>query len=192
MKACPSASERTLVEAPATIRTATVADASGIARVHVATSRAAYRTLVPPAAMERLSFPERAHCWESILGARPHGTQAWVAMPTSGGAVGFAAAGHARDHDLGCDSELYTIYVLPEHQRRGIGKRLFQAVVSAARAQRSRSMMAWVLAGNPSRAFFETLGGRQVALAHLRIEGARLTKVAYSWELELPPGGRRP
>ncbi len=99
MKACPSASERTLVEAPATIRTATVADASGIARVHVATSRAAYRTLVPPAAMERLSFPERAHCWESILAAAPHGTRAWVAVSVSGGAVGFAAAGHARDHD---------------------------------------------------------------------------------------------
>lgn len=42
-------------------------------------------------------------------------------------------------------------------------------------------MLVWVLGDNPSRAFYETLGGRFLGEKDIEIGGVRLEEVAYGW-----------
>jgi hypothetical protein len=43
------------------------------------------------------------------------------------------------------------------------------------------SLLAWVLARNPSRSFYEAVGGELLGSQEIKIGGARLEEVAYGW-----------
>jgi hypothetical protein len=73
---------------------------------------------------------------------------------------------------------LSAIYVLPQWQRLGLGHRLFGGVVSPLGSAGVDTIVTWVLAANPSRAFFESLGGTAAASTTSR---SGLAKVAYTW-----------
>jgi GNAT superfamily N-acetyltransferase len=52
---------------------------------------------------------------------------------------------------------------LDAYQRQGLGRRLTAAAVNWLLQSGLSSMLVWVLADNPSRAFYGALGGRYVA-----------------------------
>ncbi len=43
-------------------------------------------------------------------------------------------------------------------------------------------MLVWVLAENPSRRFYEVLGGKQLCEQEITIGGVTLVEVAYGWK----------
>ncbi|HEY3313846.1 MAG TPA: GNAT family N-acetyltransferase [Bacillota bacterium] len=61
------------------------------------------------------------------------------------------------------------------------GRRLVAAVVGELTAGGFRSMLVWVLADNPFRRFYESLGGTYLRSQKMEIGGARLNEVAYAW-----------
>jgi GNAT superfamily N-acetyltransferase len=100
----------------------------------------------------------------------------------SGELIGFAAAGPERSGHPVYRREVYAIYVLPSHQRRGVGRALMQAVAARLAAERSAAMLLWVLEANaPARRFYATLGGTVVGEQPIEIGGAILKEVAYGW-----------
>ena len=167
-----------------TIREAQWKDAVAIARVQVDTSRRTYRRLVSQVALGRLSFAAQLHCWQRHLRRADPEFTVHVAEGTSG-VVGFAAAGPTRVALGEYDSELLAIYVLRANQGCGVGQRLFQSVVSATCRRGEVSLIAWVIATNPHRGFFEALGGRQVAIEIARGPDI-VSKVAYGWRRLTP------
>ena len=78
------------------------------------------------------------------------------------GIVGFASGGPRQGESSypEYEGELYTVYLLRQYQRRGLGRRLLGAVARGLLADGKRSMLARVLAENPSRPFYETVGGK--------------------------------
>ncbi len=105
-----------------------------------------------------------------------------VAELPSGRIVGFATGGPRRGSayaDYG--GELYTLYLLREHQRAGIGRRLFGSVARGLAEGGITSLLAWVLARNPSRHFYESVGGKLLGSQEIEIGGVRLEEVAYGW-----------
>jgi L-amino acid N-acyltransferase YncA len=109
---------------------------------------------------------------------------AYVAELPAGGIVGFASGGPRQNESYHpeYESELYTAYLLREHQRRGLGRRLLRAVAGRLLADGKRSMLAWVLAKNPSRPFYEAAGGRLLGSQNVQIGGVTLEEVAYGWD----------
>jgi hypothetical protein len=59
----------------------------------------------------------------------------------------------------GFDSEIYAIYLLRAHQGRGTGPRCFVRPCSGWRKRAFKKMFLWVLAENPTRRFYERMGG---------------------------------
>ena len=110
------------------VRAATVADAPAIAGIHVETWRTAYRGLVPGNFLASLSTEARERFWTRTLGAEGGAEFVFVAADDAGWVVGFASGGPARSGDPDYRGELYTLYVLREHQGRGHGRRLLAAV----------------------------------------------------------------
>ena len=72
--------------------------------------------------------------------------------------VGFVSGSLVRTNDL-FEGEIFSIYILKEFQRKGIGKLLIKAMVSNFIESNVSSMILWTLQDNPSRFFYKHLGG---------------------------------
>jgi len=158
------------------IRRAVRDDAVGIAQVHVGAWRSAYAGILPDDYLTRLSMPRQALHYQSGIEA---GHVAYVAEAGQR-VVGFATASRARA-ELG-DGEVETLYVLDDWREQGAGRALLQA--SARRLARAgcRSAFLWVLRDNPSRWFYQHLGGRRAADSQALIAGVSIPKTAYVWD----------
>jgi GNAT superfamily N-acetyltransferase len=103
--------------------------------------------------------------------------------------VGFVSGGPERSGDSLYSGEVYAIYILPAHQRKGIGRLLIREAVQALLAQGFSNMLIWVLSDNPSRTFYEALGGEFVREQPIQIGAQTLTEAAYGW-IGITPLGR--
>ncbi|MEH3088966.1 MAG: GNAT family N-acetyltransferase [Microbacterium arborescens] len=138
------------------VRRAVVADAAGIAHVHVRGWHEAYTGRMPQRVLDRLDIDRLTRARQEMLRQEESGDDrrgsTWVA--TSGGAiVGWAASGPSRDDPPVADLELFAIYVLAAHYGTGAGQALLDAAVSTGPAS------LWVLDDNPrARAFYARNG----------------------------------
>lgn len=161
------------------IRPATSADASAIARVHVETWRSVYAGLIPDNVLARMTTERQVIAWGRQIG---DGAPTSVLVAESDKeVVGFIGIGHNRIGLAGFDGEVYTLYVLDDFQGRGLGARLLDAGFRALIDRRMNSAVIWVLAGNPSRFFYEAMGGQRVAERHEPLWGTVLHEAAYGW-----------
>ena len=161
------------------IRAACIDDAPAIARVHVDSWRTAYKGIVSDRFLADISYKQREQSARQRLNNLDVYT--YVAEDEQGRIVGFIAGGLNRDASEEYISELYAIYLLKEVQGQGIGKKLTQVLVERLIQEHYYSMLVWVLADNPSRRFYEALGGQCVSTKHIEIGGIMLEEVSYGW-----------
>jgi GNAT superfamily N-acetyltransferase len=162
------------------IRSAHTQDADGIARVYVDSWRTTYPGIVPEKFLTRMSYEEYTHYWRQIL-SNFEGF-IYVVEEELGEIVGFIWGGRERSGDPIYKSELYALYILKTYQGQGLGRRLTQALVEKLIQEGRDSMLVWVLAANPSRRFYEKLGGQLVRTGTYEIGGVMLEDVAYGWK----------
>ncbi len=165
------------------IREASVGDAPGMGRVHVASWRTTYRGIVPDAFLDGMSYEESEARWRERL-EEPSRNRVFFVAEASGGIIGFASGGPRRSESLPeFDGELYALYLLAEIRGAGIGRGLLEAIVEGLSSFGYHSMLAWVMAGNRSaRGFYEAFGGRLVGRGTFEIEGEKIEEVAYGWD----------
>ncbi|MGA1975935.1 MAG: GNAT family N-acetyltransferase [Conexivisphaerales archaeon] len=164
------------------IRRATVADANAIAHIQVDTWRTSYRGMIPDGHLDSLSYESCADRWTQRMQSADGRSGFLVAQEEYGVIIGFASYGPERSADPVYRGELYAIYVLEAHQKRGVGSFLVREVAGNLMEGGFDSMLLWVLADNPSRRFYEKLGGRNLRSQPIEIGGAKLQEVAYGWE----------
>ena len=162
------------------IRPAAVSDAPAMAAVHVETWRTTYAGLLPDRYLLRLSVPERAERWRVML-ARRRSEQVFVAEINAVGVVGFASCGALRSGFYGYRGEVYTLYVLPDWQGRGLGRALLGVSFQDLFDRGISSAFLWVVAGSPNRFFYEAMGGKILAQRREPFAGMRLLQTAYGW-----------
>jgi len=140
------------------IRRAELSDAKGIAAVHVAAWRVAYRGLLPDDVLDRLSIEDSAKRWWERI-AKPWG-HIFVAEQ-EGHIVGFAACGSSQDEDIDREKvgEIYVIYVHPEQWRQGYGAAFVGEAAECLREDGFEEIILWVLRGNQGAIrFYEAAG----------------------------------
>jgi GNAT superfamily N-acetyltransferase len=136
---------------------------------------------VPDEYLAGLSYDEREQNWREILADRAGREFTLVVESDQRAIVGFATGGSEREGNAVYRGELRAIYLLADSRRIGIGRRLVAAVAKQLVEADCHSMLVWVLADNPSRRFYESLGGKFVTEKVVEIGGARLIEVAYGW-----------
>ena len=154
---------------PATIRPATLADATGIAETHVASWKATYPGIVPREYLDGLKVSGSEELWRGALSA-PAAPSIFVAE-REGTICGFAAGGPARQKMTGYAGELYAIYLHPEVCGLGIGAHLFRTVDETLKCSGLAGLYVWVLADIPSRGFYERMGGKPLTSSVIEIGG---------------------
>jgi ribosomal protein S18 acetylase RimI-like enzyme len=163
------------------IRQAAMADVAAIARVHVDSWRTTYKGLLPDDYLANLAYEQREALWRKIL-SKPVGQDlVYVAEETSGNIVGFVSGGPERSGDPIYTGEVYAIYLLERWQGQGIGRQLTITLVRQLVQRGLTSLLIWVMAENPSRRFYEVLGGRQVRERLEMTGGVERVDVSYGW-----------
>jgi ribosomal protein S18 acetylase RimI-like enzyme len=77
--------------------------------------------------------------------------------------------------------EVYTLYVEPDFQNLGLGRKLLDALFRQLKADRCDTAVLWMLAQNPTRFFYEGLGGERVGERVDTMGGTDVDEVAYVW-----------
>lgn len=169
------------------VRHAVVDDADAIERIRTDTWRDAYRGLMPDAVLDGLGYDATRR--RALMSALPPHQFVLVAED-AGEVVGFCVGGRSRPSDERFSGEVYAIYVLPDHHRRGIGRALLEAGARELVDRGFASMIIWVLRENaPSRRFYERMGGHHIRDEERELEGARITESGYGWENIRPLAG---
>jgi len=161
------------------IRAAKPGDAAGIAQVHVDSWRTTYAGILPAAVLASLSYQRRETAWAEILACQ-EGVNL-VAEASSGQIVGFASGGPNREDHPQFAGELYAIYLLSIAQGQGVGRRLTHATMAWLAERGMHSMLVWVAAANPSRHFYESLGGQYVRSKVASVAGTEIEEISYGW-----------
>ncbi len=165
------------------IRKATTADSRGIAKVHVDSWRSSYESIVPPEVLSGLSYGDRQKMWDSILDSRTRSKHCYVAETSDNRIVGFACGGPVSEGCGNYEGEIYSIYLLEEYQRGGLGRQLLLSTARRMEDDGIESMLLWVFEKNHgARRFYESLGGELIGRKDIRIGAADLVEVAYGWE----------
>jgi RimJ/RimL family protein N-acetyltransferase len=142
-----------------TIRLATPDDACGIAEVHVAAWRSAYKGCMPDDFLNNLTVEQNAAVWKRALQEPSPGTT--VVWEQSQRIAGFCVYGPSRDGDAPINStgELAAINLHPLYWHRGFGTVMCQYVLAEGEKMNWQSLTLWVLKKNLSaRRFYERLG----------------------------------
>ncbi len=166
----------------ASIRPAVVTDAEGIARVHVDTWQATYPGIMPAELIASMTYEKREKRTRERL-ADPENKSFEIVAVENGKVVAFASGGAVRkDQGMDYGGELYAVYVHPDHQRKGLGRKLTRAVAKELRERGYTAMMLWVLRGNPAEYFYEEMGGIVFCERDFLVGGYTLPHVGFGWK----------
>ncbi len=160
------------------IRRARACDAEAVADVHDEAWRTAYRGIIPGAELEKLINRRGAVWWDSAIrkGSR-------IALLQFGDKIaGYVNYGRNRARSLYYDGEIYELYLRPEFQGLGFGRRLFAAARRDLAQSALKSLIVWALSENETAVeFYRTLGGKAVARSSEKFGTRVLDKVAFGW-----------
>ena len=145
------------------IRKARAADVAGIAEIHVASWRSAYRGILPDDLLDSLSISEREQSWQALMSGDG---QSWLTLVAEyeGAVTGFCSLSlPSRDADAGeGTAEIAALYVAPAFLRRGAGSAIIEAAFDELRGQDWRQATLWVLPENESALTFYAACGFEV------------------------------
>lgn len=129
-----------------TVRSATLADAAGVAGVHVRAWKVGYRGLLPDRYLDDLR-PEHRIARYNLGSMDPHQPSTLVAE-VEGVIRGFVTTGPCRDPEGIQWGEVLALHVDPGAWGLGIGRRLISDARAALSDRGYAEAVLWVLAGN--------------------------------------------
>jgi GNAT superfamily N-acetyltransferase len=155
------------------------ADAPLLAHIHVDSWRAAYRGLVPEARLERFTYEMREERFRASLSARAEET---YLVAHDDEVVGILTIGAARDADLDfrIAGEIWGVYLVPSHWRKGIGALVVREAEMMLCKRGCEMIVLWVLEKNmQARSFYETMGYHVDGAVKTVDWGVELTALRY-------------
>lgn len=165
------------------IRAAELGDAAGIANVHAATWKEAYRGILEDAYLDGLSPRRLTSRWRASLEHRNEDLDEQVFVAVQGREViGFLTVGASREAFAPWESEIGMIYVLSGRRGAGIGRVLMKAAADHCIRRGMFSTGLWVLRDNGGgRDFYEALKGEPTGRKTDSVGGGLVQLVAYWW-----------
>lgn len=161
------------------VRRAQSKDAFGIADIHARSWRHTYSGVIPHKSLDTMVRRRDEDWWARAI---RHSTRILV-LEDKEKIVGYATLGSNRVGALAQEGEIYEIYLQPEYQGIGLGKKLFLAARQELVDIGLSGCVVWVLEDNtPAMQFYSNAGGNDVAEGTETFNGKTLNKIAFSWD----------
>ena len=153
-------------------------DARSISRVYVQTWQDTYLDILPFGFLYSMSVDRLERGLVAGLNSRQ--VISYVAEE-GGKLIGYISGGYERNRDCIYSGEIYELYVLKNHQRRGVGSELVSALVARLNHFGIYSMLVQVLDANPYRRFYEKINGIFLRNSRIHFAGEDLGVALYGW-----------
>jgi ribosomal protein S18 acetylase RimI-like enzyme len=143
------------------IRPAKPADAEAISTVHDAAWRESYRGVIKGMTLERMVEGRGPAWWMSHIRNR----NGVAVLDFDGVVSGYVTYGRSRQRSERYPGQIYELYLKPEFQGVGFGRKLFEAARLSMSGGRKpfAPMVVWALTGNErALAFYRRLGGAEI------------------------------
>jgi ribosomal protein S18 acetylase RimI-like enzyme len=172
------------------VRTAGVADAPAMGRVMVQSWLTAHRGQMPDAAWQKRVdewTPDvSARAWARLFAEREDGDHErmvlLVAEDGTGDLVALVLGTEVDDDTSGSTAQIDALYVLPDRQGQGIGRRLLEEAASELANLDFSGIQIGVLTANlPARRFYEAMGGHEIGQRMFDEEGDLQPETIYAW-----------
>lgn len=148
-------------------------DAEAMGRVHAKVWHETYDGIISSATLENVSPRRLAELWTHYADQGDEIRHA--AALVDGEIIGFAASGPARDAEAPAAREFYFVYLLDSWHRKGIGRKLFDAVVDDG-----EPLYLWLAEQYPgARTFYEKRGFHIDGKRDEIFLGETITEVRY-------------
>ena len=173
-----------MAEALITIRHARDGDATDIANVHDSAWRDAYRGVIPGRELERMVARRGPNWWQAAIrhSSLRNGSRLLV-LDFDDSIGGYVSYGRNRVPALPYQSEVFELYLAPEFQGMGFGRRLFTNARRDLSENGYGSTLVWALSDNERAvAFYQHLGGRLIRKAHERFGDEMRGRVAFAFD----------
>ncbi|WP_042147794.1 GNAT family N-acetyltransferase [Paucisalibacillus sp. EB02] len=162
------------------VRRAVMADAQGIAKVHVDSWRSTYKNIIPDSFLKNLSYDKRTELWKRNISRE--GNYVYVAENKEGEIVGFADCGKRENNSVDNSGDLTSIYLLEEYQGKGLGKQLLKQLFFKFEELGYTRVFVEVLEDNKTRYFYEHCGASLLRTEKIIIAGVELNLLIYEWD----------
>lgn len=160
-------------------RTATCADADGIARLHAASWQSAYRGIVPDVFLDADLVGERTAYWAQKMRGLS-GREFVILVELGGELLGFCAV--LDRPERGYDALIDNLHVRPDRKGHGIGRALMKAAAERLIASGRSSVYLWVLDGNtPAEGFYASRAGQPEDVSVTSYGGHPVRQTRYVW-----------
>lgn len=160
------------------IRRAEQGDADAIANVHQSAWLGAYSGIIPHKALGEMIARRGGGWWAKAI----RRAASVLVVEIDGNVVGYATVGRNRANELPQQGEIYELYLLPEYQGIGLGRRLFDAARRMLNNHGFQGLVVWALDDNEgAKSFYRNRGGRDIAEGVEVFDQRALRKVAYIW-----------
>lgn len=162
------------------VRPAESADILQVARVHVESWQRSFEGIAPEDYLNSMSVEKREKVFAERL--REPNYRLLVAETGEAQVVGFIDYGKPDFDNFGYEARIYSFYLLPEFQRKGVGKRLFSTCLRNLDQDGFGSVCLDTLEMSPYRRFYEKEGGRIVARDKHHLGEKEFATVIYGWD----------
>ena len=160
------------------IRPSQKTDANTMSRIYVKSWRDTYLSVIPFGFLYEMSESQHEQAFLKELDSKQ--VLSFVAEDV-GRVVGFVTGGNERNGNDIYSGEIYTLYVLKNFQRQGIGGKLVSALATQFNENSIYSMLVRVLKLNPYRRFYKKINGTYIKSEHLTVAGEVMDMETYGW-----------
>ncbi len=154
-------------------------EASELARLHIDAERQTYASTIPGFLNCVSEFSGRTHMWRSVLSEKLTCNDFLVVRHASGILIGFLSGSMLKDTT---NARLNGIYVLKEHQNRGVGQRLFFRYIHKIHLHGMKNVTCILPKENlQGREFFAWCGGLEVGHKSVFSSGFEIEMLEIMW-----------
>jgi len=160
------------------IRPAQKSDAHAMSSIYVQTWLDTYLSVIPYGYLSSMSIPRHEKAFSNELNSKH--IISFVAE-NNGRVIGFITGGYERNNDDIYSGEIYTLYVLKNLQRRGVGTNLVSALAIQFYNLGIFSMLVRVLKLNPYRRFYQNIHGIYLKTERRTFAAEFMDVETYGW-----------
>ena len=159
------------------VRPARTADGAALSDVYAAAWREAYSGIIPALTLERMICRRGPSWWGGTIQRR-----SVLVLDAGGDIAGYATFGSAHNQLRPGAAEIQEIYLAPEYQGIGLGKRLFTGALRAIGSKGYAVVVVRALAENDrANEFYLRRGGRLLARTEEALGGRALPCLWYEF-----------
>ncbi len=160
------------------VRRAEPQDAPAISEVHRQAWSQAYAGLIPHKPLIQMLERRGEGWWRKAV----RGPATLLVLDIGGVIAGYATIGLNRARALPYDGEIYEIYLRPEYQGVGLGRRLFGESRRLLKSLGCKGLVVWCLEESEHAVrFLRSHGGADLAEGMEDFDGKSLKKIGFVW-----------